>query len=93
VFEPTVISLCRVVGMLLDVMPGRGDELVEHRGVDRGGVGDHLAGSYLQRSEPAAGKTAPAAPASRPAETSTSMTCPYWSTALDQQLLHIAVIG
>jgi hypothetical protein len=34
-FEPPVIGLSRVVCVLLNVMPGRRDEFVEHSGVDR----------------------------------------------------------
>jgi hypothetical protein len=34
-----VISLDRVVGVLLDVMPGRRDERLEHRRIDRRGRG------------------------------------------------------
>ena len=33
-FESTVISLDRIIGVLLDVMPGGRDELVEHARVD-----------------------------------------------------------
>ena len=40
-----------VVGVLLDVVPGRGEEFVEYGGVDRGRVGDHLAGRDLQHPE------------------------------------------
>jgi hypothetical protein len=48
-FESAVVSLDRVVGVLLDVVPRLRDQLVEHAGVDRGGGGDHLAGCHLQR--------------------------------------------
>jgi hypothetical protein len=51
VFEPTVVSLDRIIGVLLHVVPGGRDELVEHARVDRGGVGDHLTGYHLQRRE------------------------------------------
>jgi hypothetical protein len=54
-------GLNRVVGVLLDVVPGRGQDLVEHGGIDRRGVSDHLARDYLQRpqrpgEEPAGGR-------------------------------------
>jgi hypothetical protein len=32
VFQPAVISLDRIVGVLLDMVPRRRDELVEHAG-------------------------------------------------------------
>jgi hypothetical protein len=43
-----VIGLDRIVLILLDVVPGRGKQLVEYAGVDRRGVGDHLARRHLQ---------------------------------------------
>ena len=49
VFEPAVIGLYWVVGVRFDVMPCLRNELVEHRGVGRGGVSDHLGGLDLQR--------------------------------------------
>jgi hypothetical protein len=45
-----VISLDRIVGVLLDVGPRGRDHLVEHGGVDRSGVGDHLRGRHRPRS-------------------------------------------
>ena len=51
VFELAVVGLDEVVGVLLDVVPGRGEEFVEYGGVDRGRVGDHLAGRDLQHPE------------------------------------------
>ena len=47
VFELAVVSFDRVVGVLLDVTPCRRDQLVEHAGVDRSGVGDDFAGHHL----------------------------------------------
>jgi hypothetical protein len=44
VCEQTVISLNRVVGILLNVVPGRGDEVIVPSRVDSGGIGDRLAG-------------------------------------------------
>jgi hypothetical protein len=44
VFEPAVIGLDPVAGILLDVMPRGGDQLVKDERVDRGGVGDDLGG-------------------------------------------------
>jgi hypothetical protein len=43
VFELAVIGLDRVVRVLLDVVPCLRDQLIQHAGVDRVGVGDHLA--------------------------------------------------
>jgi hypothetical protein len=40
--ELAVVGLDRVVRILLDVIPRRGQQLIKGRGVDRGGVGDHL---------------------------------------------------
>jgi hypothetical protein len=65
VFEPAVISFDRVVRVLLDVVPRRRDQLLEHAGVDRGGVGDHLAGCHFQcrqrpSEEPPRGVSVPA---------------------------------
>jgi hypothetical protein len=48
VFESAVVGLDRVVGVLLDAVPGGRDQFVEHRGVDRGAVGDDLDGLDLQ---------------------------------------------
>jgi hypothetical protein len=48
VLELAVVGFDAVVGVLLDVVPGRGDKLVEGGGVDRCGVGDHLARRHLQ---------------------------------------------
>jgi hypothetical protein len=48
VFELAVIGLDRIVRMPLDVMPRRRNQLVEDRGVDRGGVGNHLGRRHLQ---------------------------------------------
>jgi hypothetical protein len=45
VCEQTVIGLDRVVGILLNVVPGRGDEVIVPSRVDSGGVGDRLADS------------------------------------------------
>jgi hypothetical protein len=73
-----VIGLDRIVGVPLDVMPSRGDQFIEHAGVDRGGVGDHLAGGHNVDS--ARRKNLRAVSASRRVETPTSMTCPCWST-------------
>jgi hypothetical protein len=51
VFELAVVGLDGGVGVLLDVVPGRGEEFVEYGGVDRGRVGDHLAGRDLRHPE------------------------------------------
>jgi hypothetical protein len=51
VLQSTVIGLDRIIGVLLDVVPRLRDQLVEHGGVDRGGVGDDLAGCHLQCRE------------------------------------------
>jgi hypothetical protein len=48
VFELAVVGLDRVVGILLDVVPRRRDEVVEHGRVDRCGVGDDLVRRHLQ---------------------------------------------
>nr|WP_207232733.1 hypothetical protein [Micromonospora kangleipakensis] len=71
--ELAVIGLDRIVRVPLDVVPGRGDQVVEHRWVDRGGVGDDFAGRHLQHPQ-CRWKNRRAAAASRRAETSTSMT-------------------
>jgi hypothetical protein len=71
VLQSTVIGLDRIIGILLDVVLRLRDQFFQDAGVDRGGVGDHLAGRKNLR----------AASLSRRADTSTSMTCPYWSTA------------
>jgi hypothetical protein len=51
VFELAVISLDRIVGVLLDVVPCLRDRPVEDGGVDRGGVGDDLGWLDLQRRQ------------------------------------------
>jgi hypothetical protein len=43
VFELAVVGLDRIVHVSLDVVPRLRDQLVEHPGVDRRGVGDDLA--------------------------------------------------
>jgi transposase-like protein len=48
-----------------------------HAGVDRGGVGDDLGGRHLHRAR-CPPEEPRAASASRRADISTSMTCPYW---------------
>jgi hypothetical protein len=64
VLELAVVGLDRLVRVRLDVMPGRRGEFVEHGWVDRGGVGDHLAGRHIQHrqrlpEEPAGGVGVP----------------------------------
>ena len=68
-----VIGFDRIVLVLLDVVPGRGQQLVEHGGVNRRGVGDDLAGITLSVRS-ARVKNRRAAAASRRAKSSTSMT-------------------
>jgi hypothetical protein len=46
-----MIGLHRVIGVPLDVVPRRRDQLVEHRRVDRCAVGDHLGRYDLQRRQ------------------------------------------
>jgi hypothetical protein len=41
--ELAVIGLDRIIRILLDVMPRRGQHLIENGGIDRRGVGDDLA--------------------------------------------------
>ena len=80
-FESTVISLDRIIAVLLDVMPGGRDELVEHAPGETAAasVTTTLGTTFSIRS--ARRKKLRGASTSRRAETSTSMTCPYWSTA------------
>jgi hypothetical protein len=47
VFQLAVIGLDRIVRVLLDVMPRRGQQLGEHAGIDGRGVGDHPFGLPL----------------------------------------------
>jgi hypothetical protein len=49
VLELTVIGFDRFVRVLLDVVPRGGNQLSEHAGVDRRGVGDHFVRDDLQR--------------------------------------------
>jgi hypothetical protein len=49
--ELTVIGLDRVVRVLLDVMPGRRQEFVDHSRVERCDVGDHLVRDHLEPPE------------------------------------------
>src|SRR6266511_2364935 len=46
-----MVGLDRVVRVLLDVVPCPGQQLVEHCGVDRGGVGDHLGRLDLEHGD------------------------------------------
>jgi hypothetical protein len=64
VFELTVIGFDRIVGMPFDVVPGLRDQLIQHGGVGRGGVGDDLAGCHLHRRQRPS-KEPPYPPASR----------------------------
>lgn len=48
VLELPVIRLDRIIGVLLDVMPHRRKQLLEHARVDRSSVGDHLARCHFQ---------------------------------------------
>jgi hypothetical protein len=43
-----VVGLDSIVRVPLDVVPDRRDEVIEHRRVDRGGVGDELGRRHLQ---------------------------------------------
>jgi hypothetical protein len=66
VLELTVIGLDRVVRVPLDVVPGRRQQLIQHPGIDRRSVGDHLARDHLERAqrsgeEPAGRRRVPAA--------------------------------
>jgi hypothetical protein len=48
VLELTVIGFDGIVLVLLEVVPGRGQQRVERGGVDRRGVGDDIAGKHLE---------------------------------------------
>jgi hypothetical protein len=80
VFELAVIGFDRIVGMLFNVMPRRRDQLLEHGRVDRGASVTTSLGVTLNLVS-APWKNRRAVAASRFAETSTSMTCPFWSIA------------
>jgi hypothetical protein len=41
-YEPAVIGFYRIIGVLLNVLPRRRDQLMQHAGVDRAGMGDHF---------------------------------------------------
>jgi hypothetical protein len=73
-----VIGLDRIIRILLDVMPRRGQHLIENGGIDRRGVTTSLGLTFSVRM--ARVKNRRAAVASRREESSTSMTWPYWST-------------
>ena len=47
-FELTVIGFYRIIRVLLDVMPRRRQQLIDHGGIDRRGVSDHLVRNDLQ---------------------------------------------
>jgi hypothetical protein len=66
--------------MPFDVMPHRGDQLLQDGWVDRGGAGDHLGWCTFSVAK-ARWKNRRAKAASRRTETSTSMTCPSRSMA------------
>ena len=77
--QPTMVGFDPIVGVLLgDVCCGRG-QFIENPQVCAGSVGGHL-----DRRRPAdqrGRRTGRVAAVSRCSHSSTSMTCPYWSTA------------
>ena len=78
--ELTVIGFYGVVGVLLDVVPRRGDQFVEHAGID-GAASVTTSSGVTLSVRSARVKNRRAAAASRWTVSSTSMTWPCWSTA------------
>jgi hypothetical protein len=78
--QAAVIGLNSVVGVPLGAVPGRLEQVVQHRQVGRGSIGDDLDRSDLGRPDGPLKKRRAAA-ASRRVDMNTSMTWPNWSIA------------
>jgi hypothetical protein len=85
--ELTVVGFNGVVGVLLDVVPRRRHQFVEHGGVDRCGAGHHLARDDLQDLE-RSGEESAGCRGVPTAESSTSM--PVEEATRPETALHVS---